>query len=225
MHKKNEFCMLKIFFGRCFFAYKIRFAVKKKQKNFWGKFSKLFVCKKSQSYNFHIWKFYDKHFLHTLDVWNCIIMIFVAWNGMITIFGVWRSTWESSRVVPRLSKKTEYISLGCFCSGFRRKRNIYTRCVFFIQSVLADRNNSFLPNFSIPYWRYRLSGFKFKKIFYPQFFWKVLGVWKLPNWPYSGLNYGRFEDFIHIFVSVTQIIYTWKIIPLSKIVPNWIEAS
>ena len=35
---------------------------------------------------------YDKHFLHTLDVWICMIIIFVVWNCMISIFGVWRST-------------------------------------------------------------------------------------------------------------------------------------
>ena len=41
---------------------------KKNQKNFWAKFSKLlekfFVSpsKKCQSYNFHIWELYDKHF-------------------------------------------------------------------------------------------------------------------------------------------------------------------
>ena len=37
-------------------------------------------------------KLHDKHFLHTLDVWICIVMIFVVWNCMISIFGVWRST-------------------------------------------------------------------------------------------------------------------------------------
>ena len=26
-------------------------------------------------------KLYDKHFLHTLDVWNCTIMIFVVWRS------------------------------------------------------------------------------------------------------------------------------------------------
>ena len=42
--------------------------LKKKQKKFWAKFSKLlekfFVSpsKKCQSYNFHIWDLYDKHF-------------------------------------------------------------------------------------------------------------------------------------------------------------------
>ena len=38
------------------------------------------------------WKLYYKHFLHTLDVWNCMIMIFVVWNCMTSIFGVCRST-------------------------------------------------------------------------------------------------------------------------------------
>ena len=56
-------------FEKCLFAYENRFAIEKKnQKNFWAKFSKLlekfFVSpsKKCQSYNFHIWELYDKHF-------------------------------------------------------------------------------------------------------------------------------------------------------------------
>ena len=40
----------------------------------------------------------------------------------------------------------------------------------------------------------------------PIIFCKVLGVWKLPNWPCSGLNYARFEEFIHIAEKVTRII-------------------
>ena len=35
----------------------------------------------------------------------------------------------------------------------------------------------------------------------------------------------RFEEFIHNAESVAQIIYAWQIIPINKIVPNWIEAS
>ena len=94
-----KFCMQKFFFGKCLFAYKIRFAVEKKNKKILGQFFKitlkiLSLSKKCQSYSFHIWKLYGKHFLHTLDVWNCMIMIFVVWNCMISIFGVWRSTRE-----------------------------------------------------------------------------------------------------------------------------------
>ena len=39
-------------------------------------------------------KLHDTHFLflHTFDVWTCMIKIFVVWNCMISIFGVWRST-------------------------------------------------------------------------------------------------------------------------------------
>ena len=56
------------FFEKCLFAYEIRFAVEKNQKHFWAKFSKLIEnflvspSKKCQSYNFHIWELYDKHF-------------------------------------------------------------------------------------------------------------------------------------------------------------------
>ena len=56
-------------------------------------------------------------------------------------------------------------------------------------------------------------------------FFKALGVWKLPNWPFSGLNYARFEEFIDNAESKNWIIYAWRIIPLKKIVPSWIEAS
>ena len=62
-----------------------------------------------------------------------------------------------------------------------------------------------------------------KRYFTSDSFCKVLEVWKLPNLPYSGLNYERFEVFVHNAESVTQIIYAWRIIPHNKIVPNWIE--
>ena len=56
--------MQKKIFGKCLFAYKIRFAVEKNTKKIWGKFSKLlerkFVSPSKnaiqKSYNFHIWK-------------------------------------------------------------------------------------------------------------------------------------------------------------------------
>ena len=38
----------------------------------------------------------------------------------------------------------------------------------------------------------------------------------MPNWPCSGLNYARFEEFIHINDSVTRIIYAWRITPYNK---------
>ena len=59
--------MQKFFFGKWLFAYKIRIAVEKNLES---------PSKKCQSYNFHIWKIYGNHFLYTLDVWNCMIMIF-----------------------------------------------------------------------------------------------------------------------------------------------------
>ena len=58
-----------------------------------------------------------------------------------------------------------------------------------------------------------------------EYFCKVFWVWKLSNWPCSGLNYARSEEFLHIADSVTRNIYAWQIIPHNKIVPNWIEAS
>ena len=46
--------MQNFFFGKCLFAYEIRFALEKKTKKiFWGKFSK-FLCR--------MWKLYSKHF-------------------------------------------------------------------------------------------------------------------------------------------------------------------
>ena len=40
-HKKLNLESKQIFFGKCLFAYKIRFALEKKTKKVWGKFSKL----------------------------------------------------------------------------------------------------------------------------------------------------------------------------------------
>ena len=53
----------------------------------------------------------------------------------------------------------------------------------------------------------------------------VLGVWKSPIWPGSGLIYARFEGFIYIAENEMRIFYTLRIITHNKIVPNWIEAS
>ena len=64
------------------------------------------VLKKPQKwFNFfkNVWNLYDKHFLHTLDVWNCMIMIVVVWNCMISFFGVWRSTRVISNIEKTLS--------------------------------------------------------------------------------------------------------------------------
>ena len=40
-----------------------------------------------------------------------------------------------------------------------------------------------------------------------------------------GPNYARFEDCIHNAESTTRIFTAWLIIPLNKIIPNWIKAS
>ena len=112
-----------------------------------------------------------------------------------------------------------------FSADFRRKRNIYARCGFLfsqfspIEIIVFDKvflypiieDTDFLSS-------------DVKDILPANIFCKVLGIWKLSNWPSSGLNYARFEEFIHIAESVTQIIYAWRIIPHNKIVPNWIEA-
>ena len=109
----------KKFFSECLFAYKIRFVVERKIKNQFSKLlSKTFkffvsfmeiVKNSNQSVQLfsnsrrnglfffllffeNVWNLHDKHFLHTLDVWNCMIKIFVVWNCMINIFDVWRST-------------------------------------------------------------------------------------------------------------------------------------
>ena len=54
-------------FRKCLFGYKTRFAVEKKTKKILRQFQfiwKIFciAIKKCQSYNFHIWDMYDKHF-------------------------------------------------------------------------------------------------------------------------------------------------------------------
>ena len=59
MHTKNKTSHAKIFFfGKCLFAYKIRFAFEKKQKKILGQAFKMttekFLCR--------IWKLYGKHF-------------------------------------------------------------------------------------------------------------------------------------------------------------------
>ena len=69
MHTKYQILHAKFFFSKnvCLRT-KIDLRLKKKNKKFWAKFSKLlekfFVSpsKKCQSYNFHIWELYDKHF-------------------------------------------------------------------------------------------------------------------------------------------------------------------
>ena len=76
----------------------------------------------------------------------------------------------------------------------------------------------------MPHRRYWLSKIKCIKIFYLHFC-KVLVSWKMPIWLCSGLNYSRFEEFIHNAESVTQIIYAWWVIPHNKIVPKCIQAS
>ena len=47
-----------------------------------------------------------------------------------------------------------------------------------------------------------------KDVLPPIVFRKVLGVWKLPNWQCSGLNYARFEEFIHNAERLTRIMDT-----------------
>ena len=42
----------------------------------------------------------------------------------------------------------------------------------------------------------------------------------MPNWPDSGLNYRRFEEFFLISERVVQTIYARRIIPHNKIVPD-----
>ena len=66
MHTKYSILHAKIFFSKnvCLRT-KFDLRLKKKQKNFWAKFSKLLcvaIKKKCQSYTFHIWELYDKHF-------------------------------------------------------------------------------------------------------------------------------------------------------------------
>ena len=57
--------MQKKIFEKRLFAYEIRFAVEKQTKKFLGQIFKITLCrhqKKCQSYTFHIWELYDKHF-------------------------------------------------------------------------------------------------------------------------------------------------------------------
>ena len=67
------------------------------------------VLKKRQTwFNFfllffeNVCKLYDKHFLHTLGIWNCMIIIFVLWNCMINIFGAWRSNRLNNKYIFRV---------------------------------------------------------------------------------------------------------------------------
>ena len=71
---------------------------------------------------------------------------------------------------------------------------------------------------------YTIKDISFLSSYFKRHFNLSFGVWKLPKLPCSGLNYARFEEFIHNAESVTQIISAWRIIPHDKIVPNWIEA-
>ena len=64
-----------------------------------------------------------------------------------------------------------------------------------------------------------------KRCFTSNYFFQSSGGWKLPNLSCSGLNYARFEEFIHNAESLTRIIYALRIIPHNKIVPKWIEAT
>ena len=140
--QKIKFCMPKIFFRKKFvYVQNSTWAWKKKQKNFWGKFSKLlgrifvsymeivwqaFFSKKIENPFFchqavqlfsksrrngliffllffeYVWKLYDKHFLHKLDVWNC----------MISIFGEWGSTRDSSFLGLSFTNSHWYIALS-----------------------------------------------------------------------------------------------------------------
>ena len=95
------------------------------------------------------------------------------------------------RLLFRLSKKTEHL-----CSVW-----------FFLFSHFLPIESSFRQKVFLRYWRYRLPEFKSKKnILPPIIFCKVLGVWKLPKWPCSGLNYARFEEFFRIVQSVTRFL-------------------
>ena len=65
----------KIFFGKCSFEYKIRFAVEKKNKKNWGNFNitlKNFCCRhqKNASHTIFIYGSVWLPFFHTFDIWN-----------------------------------------------------------------------------------------------------------------------------------------------------------
>ena len=109
------------------------------------------------------------------------------------------------------------VSFVCFCSDFRIKRNIYARCGFF-----TDRNNNFQQKFLYHIEDIDFLSSNMKRFFLPRIInWKVLGVWKLPILPCSGLHYARFEEFFDNAKRVTRITYARQFIPLNKIVPNW----
>ena len=108
-----------------------------------------------------------------------------------------------------LSKKREY-----FC--------VFARCFLFSQfspiEIIVFNKNFYTPlNISFSWVQI------WKNILPLIIFYKVLWVAKMPNWPCSGLNYARFEEFINSEI-VTWIINAWRTISLNKIVPNWIEA-
>ena len=70
MHTKNKnFACKKNVFGNVCLRTKIDLRLKKKQKKFWANSKFLFRHqKKCQSYNFHIWELYDKHFFQKIKI-------------------------------------------------------------------------------------------------------------------------------------------------------------
>ena len=168
--------MKNFFFGKCLFSYKIWFAIEKKTKFakfcvvygncmasifFKKNLKSVFFCHQSVQlfsksrrkglilfllFFENVWKLYEKHFLHTFDVWNCMIMIFVVWSCMISIFGVWSATRDNGDPLkPKLSiltfklhglrrfkilKKVYHFQIDSFrmynfynCSDFRYESN------------------------------------------------------------------------------------------------------
>ena len=81
-------------------------------------------------------------------------------------------------------------------------------------------NSNFLYRFKIS-----TSWFQISKDVSPPIVFVNSGGLKMPNWQRSGLNYARFEEFIHNVESVTRTIYAWKIILQNTIVPNYIEET
>ena len=94
---------------------------------------------------------------------------------------------------------------NCSIPTFEENGIIMLGVVFYSVIFLPIELIVFNKSFFIPHWRYRVLNSNLKRYFTSIIFCKVLGVWKLPNWPRSGLNYAHFEKFVHNAESVTRI--------------------
>ena len=95
---------------------------------------------------------------------------------------------------------------------------------FFIQSFSPIEIIIFNKYFLYPIEVIDFASSIVKRYFTSDYFFQSSGGLKIAK-SCSGLNYARFEEFIHNAESVTRIIYALRIVPDNKIVPKLMEAS